>query len=559
MCEEPPQGLIDLAVPNATKFLQTVVVVDDRARIEPERHRQDGIVTALTPPGSYDAVLTPSSESDPESSLELQSDLVSLQGQVSTTMDDPEILDAKTLIDEFAALGVACAVIRPTDDDENLNNAIKLSERSDIVILDWILHQDNGRKTKELIKDILVEQGDSDRMRLIAIYTGEPNLRLVAESAAEVLESHFGDQPRKPNEFVATLPPVRLTVFGKGYTRRLPQDEDYNQRIVPTQHLPEILVREFAIMTTGLLPSAAIAALSEVRAQTHKLLRMFSNSLDPAYLGHRALLENPSDAENHVVAMLVTELSAILDSNNVTNQVGIESIRTWINHMFVENPINFNCLPTTTNDNDDVATLMEKGIEDSEYRDFLEWKWGNITHAFLSDALANSSNREFAKMMHMKNRYGTRPPYLTLGAVLYSESDDRNSYWVCLQPKCDSVRITRPTAFPMVELKPAPNHKSEFEIVVSHRGQTTLLHVPRKPSNMRMFTFRQTDPLLKLVAAERCGSKWNFEAESLKKFEWVCELKDEHAQRIVNEFAATFARVGVNESEWVRRSGVKRK
>ena len=54
-------------------------------------------------------------------------------------------------------------------------------------------------------------------------------------------------------------------------------------------------------MTTGLLPNVAIAGLSELRAQTHKLLTMFSRSLDPAYLGHRVLLPNPSEAEDQVL------------------------------------------------------------------------------------------------------------------------------------------------------------------------------------------------------------------------------------------------------------------
>jgi hypothetical protein len=38
------------------------------------------------------------------------------------------------------------------------------------------------------------------------------------------------------------------------------------------------------------------------------------------------------------------------------------------------------------------------------------------------------------------------------------------------------------------------------------------------------------------------------------EFEWLCDLKSNHAQRIVNDFSAYLSRVGLDESEWLRRS-----
>ncbi len=38
------------------------------------------------------------------------------------------------------------------------------------------------------------------------------------------------------------------------------------------------------------------------------------------------------------------------------------------------------------------------------------------------------------------------------------------------------------------------------------------------------------------------------------KFQWILELKEAHAQRIVNNFAAQLSRVGLAESEWLRRT-----
>lgn len=41
-----------------------------------------------------------------------------------------------------------------------------------------------------------------------------------------------------------------------------------------------------------------------------------------------------------------------------------------------------------------------------------------------------------------------------------------------------------------------------------------------------------------------------------EKFEWILDLKDLHAQRIVADYAATLSRVGLNESEWLRKSAI---
>jgi hypothetical protein len=38
-----------------------------------------------------------------------------------------------------------------------------------------------------------------------------------------------------------------------------------------------------------------------------------------------------------------------------------------------------------------------------------------------------------------------------------------------------------------------------------------------------------------------------------ENFKWILDLKDAHAQRIANTYAAKLSRVGLDESEWLRR------
>ena len=37
-----------------------------------------------------------------------------------------------------------------------------------------------------------------------------------------------------------------------------------------------------------------------------------------------------------------------------------------------------------------------------------------------------------------------------------------------------------------------------------------------------------------------------------EKYRWIVDIKNMHAQRIVNNYCAQLSRVGLNESEWLR-------
>ena len=545
MTDNRERTLTDVSVQNVAKFLQTVVVVDDKARLE-------------SPPTNYEHTqLIDIAEAEEQRPVGVRADLLSPEADTVGAPPDPEDLDAKSLVDGFAIEGIACAVLRPISEDDVVSQATKLAELADIVVLDWILDKDNGAKATSLILKVIGDGSGSDRMRLIAIYTGESDLRAVANNAAEALSERYGEAPERPSDFVAVKGPVRLVVFGKEHTRVPFEDTQLSDRVLASSALPNRLIHEFAEMTTGLLANVAIAGLSEVRAQTHKLLTMFSPALDPAYLGHRVLLPNPSEAEDQVMAMFVAEVLSILEHGDVAKQAGIDSIRAWVNGMTSKNTLRLTHVSVSSQDA--LLELLANGVDNTKGVALGGWQWEKVTHAFTTDDdSAEEANRQFARMMHVKTRYGGRPPTLTLGTILFSELHQGATYWICLQPKCDTVRIKDPTAFPMVPMTPVTNQRDDFEIVVPHRDSWVLLRVPRKPADIRMFTFEPNDSSMNQVTATWSDSTWRLNPLEDSYFEWVAELKDEHAQRIANEFAGSFSRVGVKESEWVRRSGEKR-
>ena len=532
MGDSSPLTLTERSVNNVARFLQTVVVVDDKARFEPQ------------PASSSSVVTSESGESDDTVPARIHADLVPPPGAIAGPSEDPENLNAKTLVNEFAGEGIACAVLIPVPGDEIDAQVTKVAELADIVILDWILDEDNGARATNLIQRILEGENGLDRLRLIAIYTGERDLRAVADKAAQALSERYGEEPDRPSEFVAIKNPVRLVIFGKQHTQVPSEDTELSARIIEPSALPKRLIREFAEMTTGLMSNVAIAGLTEVRFQTHKLLNNFSRALDPAYLGHRLLLANPSEAEGQVVAMLVAEIFSILEEGDVEKQASIDSVLAWIEEKKAIGSLRLEHLSLTSQGA--LAQLLEEGIDNVKEAKLGGWKWEKVTHAFTSeDCRADCSNRQFATMMHVKTRYGGYPPSLTLGTILFSTEEKRDTYWVSLQPKCDSVRIKETKSFPFIPLIPMKDQRCDFEVVVSHRGSWALLRVPTKPSEMRMFRFDPTDKTKGQVRATWSGSSWNITSADKHSFEWVAELKDEHSQRVANEFASSFSRVGV--------------
>ena len=63
-------------------------------------------------------------------------------------------------------------------------------------------------------------------------------------------------------------------------------------------------MNEFVEMTKGILSNVALEGLAALRDDVPRVLAKFDSSLDSAYLGHRILLPNPADAEDHVVEAL---------------------------------------------------------------------------------------------------------------------------------------------------------------------------------------------------------------------------------------------------------------
>ena len=218
----------------AKRFLQTAVVVDDEAQID------------VAPPAN---------------GLLVKPDRRTLVGNTEETegIDRPgrHSLDARVLVDSFAEHGLICGVIAPRPDDTTINNKVLLiAKQADIVVLDWQFKGDDGIKSLSMLREILKDDDDG-RLRLIAIYTGDPDISGIGQTIAQELEISKWKFRRDKHDVVLCYRHCRIVIYAKSEISLAPGLEDrsfprakgtrkthqrlckYDRR-TPSQHRPNV-------------------------------------------------------------------------------------------------------------------------------------------------------------------------------------------------------------------------------------------------------------------------------------------------------------------------------
>ena len=522
----------------AESFLQNVVVLDDLAFMSPPRETPTGPVVEpdySDPPAASDDATDPS------------------QRGVA--------LDADAVINAFADIGSVCAVLHPAPGDEFTARTAKAAIRADIVVLDWKIHDSVGEAALSVMRDILRNDENSHRLRLIAVYTGEKDLNGIASCVKKVIGEFYQDNVLKTDgPFRMSKGPVRVVILAKHGTTdgRIP---GLSEQEVAEPDLADRLVCEFVLMTSGLLRNVALAGIATIRNKAHKILGHFDETLDPAYLGHRLLLPHPPDAEDHLVAALGSELLSVLEDDRPGRHADIGAIERWLASRN-DSGLNLSEPFPPQGETDAVdcwLDLLKRGIDGIDIQ--LPTKKGKLkkrgTEAFATDSnTAVRSNRRFAALLSLKTRYPGQDPRLTLGTILYTQGDSRR-YLLCLQPKCDSIRLAGKSRFPLIPLHTVQvnNGTRRFRLVVeTENDEWEHLDLTPKPSELIVPLFRPGDNPPGEVRATNESGKFYFKDTRGTRYRWIAEMKDEHAFRIAGEVASALARPGPNDAEWLRHA-----
>ena len=125
--------------------------------------------------------------------------------------------------------------------------------------MDWWIDGDRGGRAIELIEEVLHEDDNGNpRLRVIAIYTGQPDLESVADTLEKMLNGFFEGSAFHRDSLSMTKGPVRITVLAK---EGMKVAEPLRANQIGVSDLPNRLAAEFAHHAKGLVAGVALAQI----------------------------------------------------------------------------------------------------------------------------------------------------------------------------------------------------------------------------------------------------------------------------------------------------------
>ncbi len=556
-------------IESAEQYLQTVVMIDDRIY-----EKKSGIVASrLTKPPVVrrKAALKGTTSSSEKSGKETG------KTEVPKKPDEVSFHDVQN---SFAKKRIICSLYQPEKSasfDEQ-SEVYKLCSTADVVVVDWDLDDPLGDKATTLVGSLVVQSRVEVpyQLRLVLIYTLEANLGSVANKIFEHLVERLSEgevvvDPQSKEGLVLVTENARVVVLGKREGTTLDQFSGY---WVPEHALATRVIKEFSQLASGLLQGIVLRGIANLRKNNRRILTRFHKDLDIAFLTHRAL-SLPDEAFGQIIPLLTDELRAVLEDMLGESPLGkppaVKGILDdWCDrHWKVNSDAELN-IGDAANDLEFVKDVFCNGpafekdysgvqgskipglIENGE-NGILKWKEKGcikLAEYILGNCGVDHCHEKLGSLMSQRVRYDSSRRALHLG-VIVRELIGKKRYLLCLQPVCDSVRIGgRDRAFFFCVLDVSTNDGSFTHCVMDVNGNMLHLRYKPKVSSIFVSNFKGNDDVV--YANNDKKYRFIFKGESKKDYEWIAELKTEHAQRAAEQFGRELSRVGLTESEWLR-------
>jgi hypothetical protein len=566
----------------AMDYLQTVVVVDDQVEI-------DLYGSSNAPTG--DDILSDVDELSVVAEVDVAPEAHPVPATTPAQLGNRGSggLDGAALSDAFARYGLVCGYVRPTTSEQReelvQGTFDRLFIRSDVLVLDWSLNGDTGQTTTQLVSRLVEpREGKLGRLRLICIYTNDPDLFAVRDALGRSLRAagHHLDESENAEGLGLIARDFRVSVLGKAGVSRAPLPAT---AAVPEAELPERVVREFAQACHGILPGFALRSLSLLRDNAPALLQRFRSDLDPAFVSHDLLA---GEGKRFAIQLIAREIESLLESTGASDMISRERIESWARVRLADPSLVPKVQKKAVYKDIDSARLLEVLAQDSpDISLLLDVNGGKlgvksmatVASLFTAPECAKTSEEElgrlscFSRDLHSGYR-GESEPTLQLGTILVRSDDSlaesatealvgsdhgesKCEFWLCLQPLCDSERLDEPRAFPMIPLSEAELGSEFHFLALDHRKQRRVLAGKAKLYDMRMVRFSPStgERVVRAIKSDRFPY---FMSDTGDTYIWIGELRPEHALRVSHEMGHLISRVGLDESEWLRKGGANK-
>jgi hypothetical protein len=567
MCEET-SAFNEFILESAENYLQTVVLIDDRIYESTTGNVASHLAKPLT-------VLR-------KSALKSADTVPGMKSAADKKAEDtkiPEEVSFHDVQNSFAKKRIICSLYQPKKEASfgERSDVYRLCSAADVVIVDWDLHGDSGAKATALVGN-LIEQSMKEiphQLRLVLIYTMEVNLRAVADKIYEDLVERIGKKAIDVNAttqgLVLATDNARVVVLGKRENTSLPE---YAKFWVPEKKLAERTIDEFSRLASGLLQAVALRGVANLRENNRRILMRFHERLDVAFLAHRALLL-PDEVFGQIIPLLADEMRAVLEDTLGEQPLGRRPaldkiIADWCDKRWKPDdnaqlkigvgadPLEFAkdvfCNgPEIKKDYSTVRGSQIPGLISKKENEPPKWK--EKQRVKLAEYLAGDHNGDtchemLSTLMSQRTAYESASRALHLGVILKEVEGDQR-YMLCLQPVCDSVRINGKTLAFIFCFLEVPEAGMPFTHALMDISSNPI-HIDYRPKAPNCYVSYFAPGADAVCATKDDKGRFIFEDEGKTKYEWIAELKTEHAQRAAEEFARTLSRVGLTESEWLR-------
>ncbi len=529
-------------------FLQTAVIIDDRFHFQSQAKPE--VLAAVPGRKSKPQVIRETKKVDVNEGA----------------------LDTNSLINSFAAHGIICGALNFKNYKEDSIPFLKAAKRADIAIIDWEMEEEKtGEYALMLISELLRDDLSSpQRFRLICIYTRSEDLSSISEAIQNHLqEIHSVQLEAQDQGLLLRYQSITITICAKD-EHGIP--DHFKQSVVDEQKLPDRLISCFSQSVNGLLPNTALAALTALRNNSHKLLGQFSSRLDAAYLSHKIMSTPPDNAEKQLVQLIVSHISDILEERNVASQANYSAAESWLNAQ-CDSGIQFRNRIHIKKDNDhakdQLLKLLKRGLAKASLKkdNKLFYKQiGKLKHETAKSVLseltsifainpdgAEGLDRDLSYMLSCKTFYESSIPKLEPGIILKKvEESGAENYFICIQPACDCIRISKEGRNFL--FLPLALSSDKFDICIP-KGPSDALNLKVNDKSYSIITLHFAPPkAFAPIQAVSQGDKWVFVTPKPSiTYEWIATLKRELVLRLAHNYGKNVSRVGITESEWQRR------
>lgn len=489
----------------------------------------------------------------------------------------------------FAKEKKVCAVYNPITVSD-IEDFKEISKKADVVILDWFIEvQDEitaenqaadvdeedprGQYTKQIIGELTCYSGNNS-LKLIVIYTGEDILEEITQNIYDHISSQTSQFELNQANCEVYSANIRILIraksSGNGEETRFTQRPHLKNMILRYEDLPTFVLTELTVMTSGLLSNFALLALTSIRNNSYKILSLFSSELDAPYMGHKGILPVQNDSEELLLKLFSDTIFDLLHYSSISRKIQNELIDIWIDSNINDEQFTVNS-KIFQRTKEFLKTLIHSEKENLEERfeDLFKastlsksekklYRESKSTELFLNIADQNKKdkiNSDFAKLTHHKSLFIPKntEPKLTLGTIIKS-STNQDNYYVCIQQRCDSVRLKKDEERKFLFLPLSKTENDKFHIITPNGDK---LKLAKESYSIKTIKFKCNceEGEVKGIAADDGKFIFNEIYDPGDTFEWILDLKDLHSQRIVTNYVSSLSRIGLDESEWLRIAG----